>query len=212
MDLMVHWNLFQLANALFLLIEDAPPLERILNGLKDEFLDAYLQMMRTKLGLQTVLEEDTLLIADLEDTLALTETDMTIFFRLLAHLKKEEPSIDSFQKLTPAFYQPEELKETIIEKWQEWLSQYKTRLVKSSFTDEQRATYMNTINPKYVLRNYMAQLAIDAADNGEYDLIEELYQLLKSPYAEQPDREKWFAKRPDWARHKVGCSMLSCSS
>ena len=71
---------------------------------------------------------------------------------------------------------------------------------------------MNSANPKYVLRNYMAQLSIDDANNGNYDLIDELFQLLKQPYAEQPKNEKWFAKRPEWARHKVGCSMLSCSS
>ena len=71
---------------------------------------------------------------------------------------------------------------------------------------------MNKINPKYVLRNYMAQLAIDAANKGDYNLIDELFQLLKEPYNEQPQYGKWFVKRPDWARHKVGCSMLSCSS
>ncbi len=71
---------------------------------------------------------------------------------------------------------------------------------------------MNTVNPKYVFRNYMAQLAIDDADKGGYKLIDELFQMLKKPYDEQPKNEKWFAKRPDWARDKVGCSMLSCSS
>jgi len=58
----------------------------------------------------------------------------------------------------------------------------------------------------------MAQLAIDAANEGDYSIIDELYELLKQPYAEQVENEKWFAKRPEWARHKVGCSMLSCSS
>ena len=71
---------------------------------------------------------------------------------------------------------------------------------------------MNLVNPKYVLRNYMAQLAIEAADKGDYTVISELFNLLKKPYEEQAEFEKWFAKRPDWARHKVGCSMLSCSS
>ena len=71
---------------------------------------------------------------------------------------------------------------------------------------------MNTINPKYVLRNYMAQFTIDAAEKEDYSLIDELFQLLKNPYDEQSNKEKWFAKRPDWARNKVGCSMLSCSS
>jgi uncharacterized protein YdiU (UPF0061 family) len=58
----------------------------------------------------------------------------------------------------------------------------------------------------------MAQMAIDEADKGEYHLIDELYQMLKRPYDEQPHCEKWFAKRPEWARSKIGCSMLSCSS
>ena len=71
---------------------------------------------------------------------------------------------------------------------------------------------MNAVNPKYVLRNYMAQLAIEAAEKGDYSLIDELFVLLKNPYDEQPNAERWFAKRPEWARHKVGCSMLSCSS
>jgi serine/tyrosine/threonine adenylyltransferase len=58
----------------------------------------------------------------------------------------------------------------------------------------------------------MAQLAIDAADEGDYSLVDELFNLLLKPYDEQPEMEKWFARRPDWAKEKVGCSMLSCSS
>ena len=71
---------------------------------------------------------------------------------------------------------------------------------------------MDLVNPKYVLRNYMAQLAINAANNDDYSLLNELHELLKNPYSEQPEHEKWFAKRPDWARDKIGCSRLSCSS
>ena len=71
---------------------------------------------------------------------------------------------------------------------------------------------MNLVNPKYVLRNYMAQLAIDSADDEDCTLLKELYQILLQPYNEQPENEKWYAKRPNWARHKVGCSALSCSS
>ena len=72
---------------------------------------------------------------------------------------------------------------------------------------------MNKANPKYVLRNWMAQLAIDAAEKEDYTIAEELCKLLENPYDDQPDfEEKWFQKRPEWARNRVGCSMLSCSS
>ncbi len=96
--------------------------------------------------------------------------------------------------------------------WKDWIGQYVTRLQKEELSDIERKQKMNLVNPKYVLRNYMAQIAIEAADKGDYTVIDELYGLLKRPYDEQIDQEKWFAKRPEWARTKVGCSMLSCSS
>ena len=97
-------------------------------------------------------------------------------------------------------------------KWNTWFESYKERLKQESLSFEDRKQRMDQINPKYVLRNYMAQLAIEAADKGDYSLIDELFKLLKNPYQEQKENDKWFVKRPDWARSKVGCSMLSCSS
>ena len=221
------WNLLQLANALFPLIDEAAPLEAILQSYHTEYPKQYIAMMREKLGLQLAMETDIQLITDLEKNLQASETDMTIFFRNLAFVSKEESKNvdDAFfaigeaevhtepsRSAKAAFYKPEEITGTIRSDWEFWYTAYQKRLSQERLTDAERATQMNRINPKYVLRNYISQLVIDEADKGNYDLLNEIYTLLKNPYDEQPEYEHWFAKRPEWARNKVGCSMLSCSS
>jgi len=205
------WNLYQLANALYPLIGETEPLEVILEQYRTGFHSRYLRMMKEKLGLFMEDESDHELIRTLEEYLQLTETDMTLFFRLLGGFKKQGV-IDGSALIHDSFYHPKELTRDIRQKWVDWFSKYTDRLQKEPLSDSERTARMNTVNPKYVLRNYMAQLAIDAAEEGDYSVIDELYQLLKQPYAEQKESEKWFAKRPEWARHKIGCSMLSCSS
>lgn len=211
------WNLLKLANALYPLIEEAAPLETILHEYKAAYEPAYRQMMKAKLGLEQDFEADTVLIQQLEEALHLTETDMTIFFRNLANFKKgtnieEAVDKDFLNPVIAAFYKPEELTGGILSHWKGWFKNYSARLNAASPEDEPRKAKMNLVNPKYVLRNYMAQVAIDAADKEDYSLINDFLEILRRPYAEQPTMEKWFAKRPEWARHKVGCSMLSCSS
>lgn len=207
-----QWNLYQLANALYPLINEAAPLEKILESFMTDFSADYNEMFLSKLGLFTSTETDNQLIDDLEINLQLTETDMTIFFRNLSLVEKSDFAPEAIEKIKYAFYKPEEFTGEVSEKWTKWFSEYLERLKVETLSDDERSQKMNRINPKYVLRNYMAQLAIDAADKEDYSLIDELYKLLQNPYDEQPEYEKWFAKRPDWARSKVGCSMLSCSS
>jgi uncharacterized protein YdiU (UPF0061 family) len=206
------WNLYQLANALYPLINDAKPLESILNAYSSNYQNDYLNMMRNKLGLKIVKEDDAILIESLTELLPLVETDMTIFFRNLGDVQKEDIATIALDRIKEAFYNLTDLNENVLNKWIAWLNLYTIRINNEVITDVERKMKMNLINPKYVLRNYMAQLSIDAANKGDYSLINELFVLLKKPYDDQPENQKWFAKRPDWARDKVGCSMLSCSS
>ena len=205
------WNLYQLANALYPLIEEAAPLEKILEGYKSNFEKKSQDMMRAKLGLTSDKETDINIIQSLENNLQATETDMTIFFRTLSSFKKEQPE-KGVELIQDAFYTPDTIKGNVLNNWKQWFADYAKRLEDETTSADERQQQMNKINPKYVLRNYMAQLAIDKADKGDTSLLEEMYLLLKEPYSEQPKFEHWFAKRPEWARHKVGCSMLSCSS
>jgi uncharacterized protein YdiU (UPF0061 family) len=137
---------------------------------------------------------------------------MTIFFRLLSTIRQEETAEEAYDKITPSFYSVEQTTENTLKKWHTWFVNYLNRLLINKVTDTHRKKAMDRVNPKYVLRNYMAQLAIEEAEKGNLTLLNELHALLKKPYDEQPEYEKWFIKRPDWARTKIGCSMLSCSS
>lgn len=208
------WNLLQLANALYPLIEDIPALESILSSYHENWSIQYLKMMANKLGLEIINEQTKLLISDLEVVLQLTETDYTIFFRKLSNINKNSKLASCIEIIFEAFYQPKDIKELILNRWNQWFQDYLNLLSieAENISDEDRKKKMNLINPKYILRNYMSQLAIDAADKGDYSLLDELYNLLLRPYDEQIESEKWFAKRPEWARTKIGSSMLSCSS
>ena len=207
-----QWNLLQLANALFPLIEEVKPLEKILNDFPIKFEEDYIEMMLNKLGFEISNEASKNSILLLTENLQLTETDMTIFFRNLSQVSKEDSVENAFEKVKYSFYKAEEVKDSVYDAWMYWFTLYINQLKSENQSDSDRKKAMNLVNPKYVLRNYMAQLAIDDADKGDYSLLNELYEMLLKPYDEQENYQKWFAKRPDWARHKVGCSALSCSS
>lgn len=209
------WNLVQLANALYPLVDEAQPFQEIIEA-TDKIIDEKLhQMWKSKLGLYQDAQNDKILIASTLELLENSEVDMTVFFRNLSDFNKETKlkfNYSDLEFIANAFYKSEIVKTEKLEDWLQWLEMYLSRLQKEVLTDTERKQKMNSINPKYVLRNYMAQLAITQAENENYDLLNEFYTLLQKPYDEQPEMEKWFAKRPDWALDKPGCSMLSCSS
>lgn len=194
------WNLYQLANSVYPLIEQTEPLEAILADFQQGYQAKWSTMMANKLGLDKPEQDDQSLFEELERLLAEVETDMTIFYRLLANDNV------TLQTLEPAYYQPEQLSDEYRDNLQAWLARYLAR------APENRAQLMNNTNPKYVFRNYLAQQAIDKAEAGDYTMVNELLAVFRKPYDEQPEYARYSVKRPDWARTKVGCSMLSCSS
>ena len=214
-----HWNLVQLANAIYPLVGEVEPLQAALEGFSQGYHQGWRRMMAQKLGLSSVDPAvDDALIADLLSILPRAETDMTIFFRGLAMVSGNDTSLRDITDealmapLMEAYYVPEQVTPSVRILTGNWLRRYIKRLERENVPDEIRRRRMNAVNPKYVLRNYMAQMAIDRAEKGDDALIHELLELLRHPYDEQPDKEKFAQKRPDWARNRPGCSMLSCSS
>ncbi len=177
----------------------------------ERFNEGWSAMMAAKLGLHDFdPDADTALIHDLLELLPRTETDMTLFFRGLAEVPVDDgdPGDDDavLAPLLDAYYLPDELSGDLRADTLAWLARYRARV------RPDRAAAMHAVNPRYVLRNYLAQLAIDDAERGDPALIGELLDVLRDPYDEQPGRERFAEKRPDWARTRPGCSMLSCSS
>ena len=114
--------------------------------------------------------------------------------------------------LLPAFYAADRLTDAQRTDWVSWLRRYAARVRVDSQPAAQRASVMRRANPLYVPRNWVAQTAIDAAEQGDLTELESLMMVLRRPYDVQPGCERYAARRPDWARDRPGCSALSCSS
>lgn len=210
-----QWNLLQMANAIYPLIDDAEALRDILNDYVSVYTDKWQQMRADKLGLVQFKPDDEELNQTLNKVMQISETDMTLFYRHLADIKLADMDKDDnslLETLTPAFYAPEALSNDDKHDIAEWVRSYLKRVQDDGIDDDSRKTKMNHVNPKYILRNYLSQLAIEKSEQGDHSLVNELLDVMRHPYDEQPEYEHYAAKRPDWARNKPGCSMLSCSS
>jgi uncharacterized protein YdiU (UPF0061 family) len=202
-----QWNLARLAEALLPLVPKEA-LERGLALYAETFNGGWQRAFMQKTGLTSWTEGDGELLREMFDALAEAETDFTLFFRDLAAVPLERPSLEPLRR---AFYgdAPRPLLEG-------WLERYTARIREqggeAGAAAAARVQRMNGVNPKYVPRNYLAQLAIDALENGDASVLERLMRVLKCPYDAQPEHDELAGRRPEWARHRAGCSALSCSS
>jgi uncharacterized protein YdiU (UPF0061 family) len=201
------WNLSRLAAALAPLFADAAPLEDALRGYADAYAAAERATIAAKLGLAECGPADQALMADLHALLQQAEVDMTLFFRGLG---EHPPGAQALQGLREAFYDDAKY-HAHAGAFGAWLQRYAQRCAQEG-SEQARRTRMRAANPRYVLRNYLAQQAIDRAHAGDLGGVHALLEVLRHPYDDQPGREAFARKRPDWARSAPGCSMLSCSS
>jgi uncharacterized protein YdiU (UPF0061 family) len=200
-----YWNLFCLAQALLPLIEDQDLTLQVLEGYKTGFPRALGDAMRAKLGLTGDLASDDLREADwslVEDLLQLMATqrlDFTHFWRQLSH------AVAAHQEGSMAAFEP--VRDLFVDRasWQDWLARYLQRLGAVPLREVGHS--MRRVNPKFVLRNHLAEIAIRQAQAGDFSEIETLHNLLQSPFDEHPGFEAYADLPPDWASQlEISCS------
>jgi uncharacterized protein YdiU (UPF0061 family) len=191
------WNLHALAQGLMPLIEDSDTALAALEPYKTVFPQALKRQMRAKLGLATEQDGDTALIDGLLKCMATDAADFSITFRRLAQFStaegaRNDPVRDMFLGR---------------EAFDAWAQAYAARLRAETSIDAERAVRMNRANPKYVLRNHLAEVAIRNAQQGDFSEIERLLKVLERPYDEQPEQSAYAGFPPEWAQTiEVSCS------
>lgn len=198
-----HWNLYALGQALVALTEDVDATKAAIDAFLDEYSKAIDAVFRGKLGLATQQPDDEALINGVMDLLQASHTDWTIFWRALSNVQIEKSAEGS-----------DRVRDLMIDRaaFDDWVEHYRARLRAEDSVDGERARRMNRVNPKYVLRNYLAEVAIRKAQGGEgprdFGDVARLLKALERPYDEQPEFEPYAQEPPEWAR----TLELSCSS
>jgi uncharacterized protein YdiU (UPF0061 family) len=201
-----YWNLGCLAGALAPLFKGTEELVAVLDNYKDIYSEAYYKMMGRKLGL-VINDKNSELLTRFEKTLTALSADMTIFYQLLITLPEATEKAVITSHFSESFYgEPDE---TAIEDLYHLISAYREALDKDD-NGENRKDIMKAANPRFILRNYLLHQSIEELEKGQDTLFRKLEAAMKDPYGTTGD--EFFAKRPDWAGQKAGCSMLSCSS
>ena len=190
------WNLSCLAQAL-LPLASKENLKAALDRYTPLCERRYMELMQAKFGLSEEQEDDAGLIQDLLSLMQQSHIDYTNFFRTLGSFSSENGSHN------------EPLRDFFLDReaFSRWAKRYAERLNREKSCDEERSLRMNQVNPKYVLRNYLAQQAIEKAQQKDYSEIDRLLTLLQNPYSEQPGMDVYAAPPPNWGKHlSVSCS------
>jgi serine/tyrosine/threonine adenylyltransferase len=192
-----HWNCFALGQALLPLIgevEDAQAALEIYKSAYDNKLDT---LLHAKLGLRSTQADDGALFDAMFTLMQNSHVDFTLFFRRLGNLQVDNATAD------------EPLRDLFIDRsaFDAWAGKYRERLRQENSVDQARASAMHAVNPKYVLRNYLAQVAIDKAQEKDFSEVARLLSVLERPFDEQPENERYAELPPDWASQlEVSCS------
>jgi serine/tyrosine/threonine adenylyltransferase len=192
-----QWNCFALGQAMLPLIGEVDDAQAALEVFGPTYSAKFVELMRAKLGLRTREEDDDKLIDALFSLLQENHPDFTVFFRKLGQLRREDASADTA------------LRDMFIDRaaFDAWAVQYRARLRQENSDDATRQAAMNAVNPKYVLRNYLAQQAIEKAQQKDFSEVARLLAVLEHPYEEQPENERYADLPPDWANQlEVSCS------
>ncbi|MGO4302133.1 protein adenylyltransferase SelO [Cupriavidus sp. RAF12] len=207
------WNLHCLAQALLPLWRDADAADQeaekeaavaaareALDPFRDRYAAAFFSQYRAKLGLRPLGgedNEDEALLTNLFRVLHANRVDYTLFWRNLARISAADASGDA------------PVRDLFLDRaaWDAWAAEYRTRLQAEQSDDAARAVAMLAVNPKYVLRNHLAETAIRAARDKDFGEVDRLLAVLSRPFDEQPESEHYATLPPDWASGlEVSCS------
>lgn len=194
---MAEWNCYALGQALLPLIGSVDATKAALAPFQADYVARLDQLLHAKLGLVGTQQSDRALFDAMFDLMQANHVDFTLFFRLLCDLRTDDASQDA------------PLRDLFIDRagFDAWAAQYRSRLRQENSPDTRRRLAMQATNPKYVLRNYLAQVAIEKAQNKDFSEVARLLSILEKPFDEQPEHAAYAALPPDWAsRLEVSCS------
>jgi uncharacterized protein YdiU (UPF0061 family) len=193
-----YWNCAALGRTLLPLIGGEEVTRSALDVFGPAFAAKWDELLHAKLGLRTSAPDDGALFEAMFTMMQASRVDFTLFFRRLGELPIENPAAD------------DPVRDLVIDRaaFDAWAVRYRSRLRQEGSTDGPRRRAMHAVNPQYVLRNYLAQVAIEKAQQKDFSEIERLLTVLMTPFDEHPGSERYAGLPPDWGAHVA----VSCSS